>query len=144
MMAASSATGRSEVPAQTMTIVPRTSGVGIGVLEEDEHTGASVVDGVGQGSQDHIGLRRGQASHHTRLLRGMKPLKDCDDVLRLLALAEDNLGVTGPRQTPRIDHRHVQFVDPGGVHQCKRGIDVEVACTHGSQKIADVFPFHGR
>ena len=84
--------------------------------------------------------------HIPKAVKGivLQTLKDRDDVLRLLALAEDNLGVACSRETASIDHRNVQFVDPGGVHQCKRGIDVEVACAHGSQKIADVFPFHDR
>ena len=93
-----------------------------------------MVNRVGQGSQDDLGFLRGQSKSP----RPAAPQREDAQGSRRCppppCPGRDNLGVACSRETPSIDHRHVQFVDPGGVHQCKRGIDVEVACAHGSQR----------
>ncbi len=91
--AASAATGASLVPAETTTTWPCATGSGPSVTARA--TGCD--DGVRVGGHDGVERRLGEPGreHGAVRVREVEAAEDLDDLLRSLALAVDDLRVTG-------------------------------------------------
>ena len=132
---ASSATGRSLVPAATTRICPRPLST-IGRLLDDQrarlplvarvgHQPQHLVDGgIGDARRQHVGAGRGQLGH------------DATDLRRRLAQAEDHLGKAGAQVAMVVDAREAEiFVRQVG-QLVQRRVDGGVALLNALEKRA--------